>query len=408
MAWSWEQPMPHATAEVVSSGGSRLATLLPIASSFARAPCAVDVTRRYVLSRFAYMHCERGALMLESPLSHARIVLHDWRAAGIVYLLAQPRRLEALRALMPHLAEEAVRALLALLLAANMASEAGEDGDGCAIDDRSALRAWEFHDLLFHARSRGGRHDQPVGATYRFLGDLEPPPPLPETRSTEVPIALYRPDLRQLEETDPPFARVQEARRSLREYGARPLTAQQLGEFLFRVGRIADYWEKELPTPGRAVRLTAAVRPYAAAGGLYELDLYVIINRCDGLDAGLYCYDPERHALCPRPAPRQHSDALLADASLATAIPQERLQVLVIIAARCQRVAWTYSSIAYSLVLKDVGVLYDTMYLAATAMGLAPCAVGCGNADLFAGAAGLEYYAATSVGEFLLGSRGKQ
>jgi len=50
-------------------------------------------------------------------------------------------------------------------------------------------------------------------------------------------------------------------------------------------------------------------------------------------------------------------------------------------------------------------VLYDTMYLVATAMGLAPCAVGCGNADLFARAAGVDYYAQTSVGEFLLGSR---
>jgi SagB-type dehydrogenase family enzyme len=405
MAWSWEHPIPDAAAEVVSAHGTRLATLVPIASSFVRAPCELVATRRYVLSRFAYMHCERGAMVLESPLSHARIVLHDWRAAGIVHLLVTPRRLEELRSQMPDLAEEAMRGLLALLQAANMASEAGEDGGGCALDDPVALRSWEFHDLLFHARSRAGRHDQPVGGTYRFLGDLEPPPPLPESLSTESPIALYRPDLRRLEETDPPFARVQEARRSVREYGARPLTAQQLGEFLFRVGRVADYWEEELPTPGGAVRLTSAVRPYPAAGGLYELDLYLIVNRCDGLDPGFYRYDPERHALRPRPASHDHTDPLLADASLATAIPQEQFQVLVIIAARFQRVAWKYSSIAYSLVLKDVGVLYDTMYLAATAMGLAPCAVGCGNADLFAHAAGLDYYAATSVGEFLLGSR---
>jgi len=298
--------------------------------------------------------------------------------------------------------------LLALLLTANMASGAGAEDGGCAIDDRVPLRSWEFHDLLFHARSRGGRHDQAVGATYRFLGDLEPPPPLPESRSTESPIALHRPDLQRLAETDPPFARVQEARRSLREYGADSLTVQQLGEFLFRVGRVADYWKEDLPTAGRAAQLSSAVRPYPAAGGLYELDLYLIVNRCAGLDPGLYEYDPERHALRPRPVSQHDTAALLADASLASAIPQEQLQVLVIVAARFQRVAWKYSSIAYSLVLKNVGVLFDTMYLAATAMGLAPCAVGCGNADLFARAAGLEYYAATSVGEFLLGSRGKQ
>jgi oxazoline/thiazoline dehydrogenase len=47
-------------------------------------------------------------------------------------------------------------------------------------------------------------------------------------------------------------------------------------------------------------------------------------------------------------------------------------------------------------------VLYQTIYLAATAMGLAPCAIGGADADLFARAAGTDYYAETSVGEFLL------
>jgi oxazoline/thiazoline dehydrogenase len=55
--------------------------------------------------------------------------------------------------------------------------------------------------------------------------------------------------------------------------------------------------------------------------------------------------------------------------------------------------------------LKDVGVLYQTMYLAATAMELAPCGVGGGDADLFARTAATDYYDETSVGEFLLGRR---
>jgi len=38
-------------------------------------------------------------------------------------------------------------------------------------------------------------------------------------------------------------------------------------------------------------------------------------------------------------------------------------------------------------------------------MNLAPCALGAGDSDLFARAAGLDYYAETSVGEFLLGTK---
>jgi hypothetical protein len=47
------------------------------------------------------------------------------------------------------------------------------------------------------------------------------------------------------------------------------------------------------------------------------------------------------------------------------------------------------------------------MYLVATAMNLAPCAIGGGNSDRFAAAVGTDYYAETSVGEFILGSQTK-
>jgi oxazoline/thiazoline dehydrogenase len=45
------------------------------------------------------------------------------------------------------------------------------------------------------------------------------------------------------------------------------------------------------------------------------------------------------------------------------------------------------------------------MYLTATAMNMAPCGLGGGISDRFAEAAGLDCFAETSVGEFLLSSR---
>ncbi|MBI4276864.1 MAG: nitroreductase family protein, partial [Armatimonadetes bacterium] len=58
-----------------------------------------------------------------------------------------------------------------------------------------------------------------------------------------------------------------------------------------------------------------------------------------------------------------------------------------------------------ALILKDVGVLYQTMYLVAAAMGLSPCALGGGDADLLTRAIGIPYHVESAVGEFLLGSR---
>ena len=78
-------------------------------------------------------------------------------------------------------------------------------------------------------------------------------------------------------------------------------------------------------------------------------------------------------------------------------------QALLILSARFARVSWKYRSIAYATVLKDVGVLLQTMYLVAEAMGLASCAAGCGDAALLARTIGSRLYEESSVGEFLLG-----
>ena len=79
------------------------------------------------------------------------------------------------------------------------------------------------------------------------------------------------------------------------------------------------------------------------------------------------------------PGIRYDTTAALIGAALLLGILNAFVRpVLLILGARFQRVSWKYASIAYSLTLKHVGVLYQTMYLVATAMGLAPCGVGCG------------------------------
>ena len=140
-------------------------------------------------------------------------------------------------------------------------------------------------------------------------------------------------------------------------------------------------------------------------GGLYELDLYAAIQACNHLVPGLYHYDPAGHRLIRLRGSTPDVSALLRDAAESTGTPEDTLQVLLILAARFPRVAWKYESIAYALTLKHVGVLYQTMYLTATAMGLAPCAVGVGDSELFARASGLDPLAEPAVGEFLLGSK---
>jgi SagB-type dehydrogenase family enzyme len=95
-------------------------------------------------------------------------------------------------------------------------------------------------------------------------------------------------------------------------------------------------------------------------------------------------------------------DAALAAAEFAMDAPAPP-QILITIAARFGRISWKYTSIAYSLILKDVGVLLQTFYMMATDMGLGGCAIGTSNIDLFAKMTGIEFHVEGPVGQFALG-----
>ncbi len=383
--------------------GDRLATVVPISPYFVFACREAASDQRYILSRFAYLRREHDEIVLESPLSHSRVILHDSRAAALVHALAKPRTLEDLGLEVGDISPRATAVVATLFLNCGMLLELNADGR-TEEDENAILQCWEFHDLLFHARSRAGVDDSAVGGTYRLAGRLDPLPALKAIEPSEC-LELYHPDLNRLQVEDPPFAWVQEARRSLREYATKPITNQQLGEFLYRVARVKEYKKVEVATPYGPAPLNIASRPYPSGGALYELELYAAIHDCESATPGLHYYDPLHHRLCRLSGRTPEVEKLLAHAAISAQVPSERLQVLLIITARFPRIGWKYSGLAYSLILKNVGVVYQTMYLAATAMGLAPCALGSGDAYLFTLAAGTDGCEETSVGEFLLGSK---
>jgi len=353
-----------------------------------------------VLSRFAFGRSDDGALVFESPLSRSRLTVHEPGLASLVALLVHPRSLADVVEHGPFpddVAEHALRLLLSSGVAVLCPS-------GSAAETDPPLVMWDFHDLLFHTRSRVGRHDRPVGATFRFAGSL-PALPLeaapPDGPSVPLPTTAAR--ARNAE--DAALGTLMDARRSVRDQGEDPLTLPQLGEFLFRVARLKATARQEVRDPAGTLveSFEIASKPYPSGGGLYELELYPVISRCRGIDPGVYHYDSRRHRLVRRAGEGAGLERILDDAAN-SAGTTSRPQVLVVVSARFGRLGWKYESIAYAAMLKNVGSLYQTMYLVATAMGLAPCALGSGNSELFARLAGLHYESETSVGEFMLGS----
>ncbi|MFC5832028.1 SagB/ThcOx family dehydrogenase [Nonomuraea insulae] len=351
--------------------------VVPVAREAAFAPFDLVSGDSVRLSGFAFARrCEAG-LALESPLARHRVEL----GRDAVPLLAALAR--------PVLVKEVPAEEVAYLAGAGMVEVARdglfpEDGD-------PVLRMWDFHDLLFHSRSRLGRFDGESGATYRFLGELPPEPvtkPPPSGRVVDLP----RPGRL---EAGPPFGAVLESRRSVRAYGPPP-TIADLGELLYRSARV-----KSLAEPTAAEPYASSVRPYPGGGAAYELELYLLVRRCDSLDGGLYHYDPLGHRLTELEHRPGEAEATLARARQAAGGVAP--DVLIIITARFRRLSWKYAGMAYATLLKNVGVLYQTFYLVATAMGLAPCGLGNGDSDLSARLLGLDWAEESSVGEFLIG-----
>lgn len=379
----------------VLAGGEPLATLVPMSGGVDPGRFLPVGSRQYRLSRFALLRRSEGGLILESPLAPARLRLHSPRAALIMAELSDPQGVSDLTSC--GLETEEAEALLGLLDCGGLLTEVGPTGESME-DADPALAHWEFHDLLFHARSRLGRHDDPIGAAYELRGRFDALPAVKEPAGGPG-VELPRPDMGRLAAADRPLTEVLEARKSIRTPGVQPITLQQVGEFLYRTGRV-----RFTRPAGDRVPYEVTGRPYPGGGGCYELELYLTVNACADLDPGVYHYDPLGHRLTKVAEPSAQTRTLVSDAWNATA-RQGVPQVLITFAARFRRVSWKYRAMAYAAILKNVGVLYQTMYLVAESMRLAPCALGVGNSDLFSRVIGSNYYEESSVGEFLLGSR---
>jgi SagB-type dehydrogenase family enzyme len=349
----------------------------------AGAPTDSPATAR--LSRFTTISAAPdGGLCAVSPRAWASITVH---APGALATLADPGSSGPPSGISP----QAASLLRRDLLWSGLAGTKDED-------EEFRVRQWSALDLAFHRSSRGIDGEAGVaggfGATYWGREHAIAPssrPPATGGPATDLP----RPDLERIRATDPNLNEVLEARRSVRDHDAgRPITIEQLAEFLYRCAKTSAR-----PTPhGELPR-----RAYPGGGGVHELELYVVAHQVAGLESGTYHYDGYGHRL--ELVHRQAgAERILLDAARSMSGAKAQPQVLLLVTARFEQLMWVYEGLAYALVLKNLGVLMQTMYLVATAMGLGGCALGAGAPHVFERIAGADPLSEDVVGEFMLGT----
>jgi SagB-type dehydrogenase family enzyme len=108
-------------------------------------------------------------------------------------------------------------------------------------------------------------------------------------------------------------------------------------------------------------------RRWAPSGGnLGSVEAYLVARQVEGLDAGVYLYNPDQHALVK--LNQRHIDHVQ---SVLTAVsPDDPTPALVVFVGAYKRVARKYSSFAYKLLHLDAGVASSQFLLVAAALSV--------------------------------------
>jgi len=160
------------------------------------------------------------------------------------------------------------------------------------------------------------------------------------------------------------FFQLLQDRQSWRQYSQDPLSLEELSYLLFCTqGVIAEIGE------GYASR-----RPVPSAGARHPYETSLAVNRVEGLEPGLYRYQPFDQQLLLL----ETSDNLLEPLSKAALGQRFVGQSAVVFAWSCipYRAEWRYMDHAHKNMLIDAGHICQNLYLAVESIGAGTCAVG--------------------------------
>jgi SagB-type dehydrogenase family enzyme len=338
-----------------------------------RAGRRITASSAFAISKFAHLRWEKANVCLYSPLSATflrsadpdllRVLQAFGRPQGIAKFLANSRS--------PKTDIRWVK----LLCDTRVLTPLG-------VGTQSGERQWEPHDLMFHTLSRNGNvrePPEPVG--------LREPAYKPRGRGQRIPLrSPVSPNRRT-------FWDVLARRRSTRDFAEDRLTLGQLGDLLHfsarshRVGRSRSH------------------RAYPSGGARYPLELYVLCppGACASLKAGLYHYRPRDHALQTVAPFNRQARQVLERARAAAGGRVGGRWVLLTMTARMARTNAVYENLAYSLIAKEVGCLFQTLYLVAEGLGLGACALGIGQYQGIAALLRIDPLLEPEVGELIIG-----
>jgi SagB-type dehydrogenase family enzyme len=168
-----------------------------------------------------------------------------------------------------------------------------------------------------------------------------------------------------------------ERRRSVREYAREPISPAELSYLLWCTQGVQE------AVPGHVT-----LRTVPSAGARHALETYLLVNRVEGLGAGLYRFLAIGHQLA-EVSTRSGLAAIITRACYGQEFVATSA-VTFLWTAIVYRMSWRYSQRGYRYLHLDAGHVCQNLYLAAESIGCGCCAIAAFDDDALNAALGAD------------------
>lgn len=204
----------------------------------------------------------------------------------------------------------------------------------------------------FHSQTRHTRMEI-------LMSVLKPKPKFPG-RFKSYPgagkVKLPKPDLKGM-----PLGETLLKRRSIRNYGKKPISIQELSQLLFAASG----------KTGSSFGLPLRTAP--SAGALYPVEVYVLVNSVEGVEPGIYHYSVVDHAL------EKVKKGRFAKKARKASLDQEMVEdsaIIFVLSAIFDRCRSKYGERGFRYTYMEAGHMSQNIYLQATSLNLGSVAMG--------------------------------
>jgi SagB-type dehydrogenase family enzyme len=208
---------------------------------------------------------------------------------------------------------------------------------------------------------------------YRYLAESDqgkglPQPPLESEYDLQKPrIKLPRPA--ELNFGQKALIDVINGRRSLRQYSGEPLTLQELSYLLWCTQGVRRFKEG-----------VASYRSVPSAGARHAFDTWLLVNRVEGVEPGLYRFLAFEHQLVEADKEADITEKIVAGCMGQGFVGGSAATFIWV--ADAERMKWRYGVRGYRYLHLDAGHVCENLYLAAESIDGGACAIAAFDDDV--------------------------